>query len=95
MSCSSSVIDEFGNTFSIKGPYNLNCNESWQFLCFDQIRTWRGQKCCGWPDIPDYMHSLRAQRNLIRNDIWRCGLCQNHCITAASCKTKKSIKIMN
>jgi hypothetical protein len=23
MPCSSSVMDEFGNTFSIKGPYNL------------------------------------------------------------------------
>jgi hypothetical protein len=39
MPCSSSVMDESGNTFSIKGFYNLNCNESRPFLYFDQIRT--------------------------------------------------------
>jgi hypothetical protein len=39
------------------------------------------------------MDSLRAQRKLIKNDIWKCGLCQNHCITAASCKTKEIITL--
>jgi hypothetical protein len=52
--CSSSVMDESGNTFSIKGFYNLNCNESRQFSYIDQVRTWRGQKCCGWPALLDY-----------------------------------------
>jgi hypothetical protein len=32
MQCSSSVEDESGNTFSIKGLYNLNCNESRNFF---------------------------------------------------------------
>jgi hypothetical protein len=27
MLCSSSVMDEKGNSFSIKGPYNFNCKE--------------------------------------------------------------------
>jgi hypothetical protein len=31
MPCSSSVIDEIGNVFSIKGLYNLNCKESRNF----------------------------------------------------------------
>jgi hypothetical protein len=91
MPCSSSVIDEFGNTFSIKGLYNLNCNESRKFLYINKTRTWRGQKCCDWPGMPDYMDSLRAQRKLVRNDFWKCGLCQNYCITAASCKTEETI----
>jgi hypothetical protein len=45
MSCSSSVMDESGNTFSIKGSYNLNCNELWNSSYIKQIRTWKDQKC--------------------------------------------------
>jgi hypothetical protein len=42
MPCSSSVMDESGNTFSIKDPYNLNCNESQNFSYIEQIRIWIG-----------------------------------------------------
>jgi hypothetical protein len=35
MPCSSSVMDESGNTFSIKGPYKLNCKKSQNFSYID------------------------------------------------------------
>jgi hypothetical protein len=84
MPYSSEVLDESGNIFRIEGPYKLNCEESRQFPYIEQFRTWRGQKCCEWPEIPSYMDSIRAQGNLKKNDFWKCGLCQNLCIVATS-----------
>jgi hypothetical protein len=39
------------------------------------------------------MDALCAQGNLKKNDFWKCGLCQNHCILAASCKPAKIITL--
>jgi hypothetical protein len=86
MPCSSEVIDKSGNIFRIQSPYTLNCKKSRQFPHIEQFRTWRGQKCCEWPEIPSYMDAIRAQGNLKENDFWKWGLCQNHYIVADSCK---------
>jgi hypothetical protein len=51
--CSSSIMDEMGNTSAIKRPYNFNCNESRNFSYIEKFQTWRGQKCCDWSDTPD------------------------------------------
>jgi hypothetical protein len=74
MPCSSEVLDESGNTFRIEGPYILDCNESRQFPYIEQFRTWRGQKCCEFPEIPSYMDAIRAQGNLKKKDFWKCGV---------------------
>jgi hypothetical protein len=37
--CSNSVMDETGNVFSIKSPYNLNCNESRNFSYIEQDKS--------------------------------------------------------
>jgi hypothetical protein len=39
------------------------------------------------------MDAIRMQGNLKKNDFWRCGLCQNHCIIAASCKPAEIITL--
>jgi hypothetical protein len=92
MPSSSKVLDESGNIFRSEGPYKLNCKESRQFPYIEQFRTWRSQKCCEWPEIPSYMDSIRAQENLKKNNFWKCGLYQNHCIVA-SCKPAEIIML--
>jgi hypothetical protein len=94
MPCSNEVLDESANIFRIEDPYKLNCKESRQFPYIEQVRTWRGQKCCEWPEISSYMDSIRAQRNLKKNDFWKCGLCQNHCIVAHFCKQAENITLV-
>jgi hypothetical protein len=37
MPCDSSVVNKQGDTFSIEGPYVLNCNESRVFNYIDKI----------------------------------------------------------
>jgi hypothetical protein len=74
MPCSSEVMDESKNVFRIEGPYDLNCRESRNFRYIEQVKTWRGQKCCDW--------------NLIifkENDILKCGFCQNWCKVIDRC----------
>jgi hypothetical protein len=93
MPCSSEVLDESGNIFRIEGPYILDCNESRQFPYIEQSRTWRGQKCCEFPEIPSYMEVITMQGNLKKNDFWRCNVCQNHCIVAASCKPTEIVTL--
>jgi hypothetical protein len=39
------------------------------------------------------MDSIYTQGNLKKNDFWKCGLCQNHCIVAASCKPAEIITL--
>jgi hypothetical protein len=39
------------------------------------------------------MDAIRAQGNLKKKDFWKCGLCQNHCIVAASCKPAEIITL--
>jgi hypothetical protein len=39
------------------------------------------------------MDLIHAQGNLKKNDFWKCGLCQNHCIVAASCKPAEIITL--
>jgi hypothetical protein len=48
---------------------------------------------CEFPEIPSYMDAIGAQGNLKKNDFWKCGLCQNHCIVAASYKPAKMITL--
>jgi hypothetical protein len=90
MPCSSEVIDESGNIFRIEGPYILDCNESRTFQYNDQVITWRGQKCCGFPAIPSNMDSIHAQGNLKKNHFWKCGFCQNHCILVYTLQIKRT-----
>jgi hypothetical protein len=39
------------------------------------------------------MDKILAQGNLKKNDFWKYGLCQNHCIVAASCKPTEIITL--
>jgi hypothetical protein len=39
------------------------------------------------------MDAIRMQGNLKKNDFWRCGLCQNHCIVATSCKPAEIVTL--
>jgi hypothetical protein len=59
MLCSSEVLDESGNIFRIEGFYILNCTESRNFLYIEQVQTWRGQKCCEIPTVPDYIQCMK------------------------------------
>jgi hypothetical protein len=43
MPYSSSVFDESGNIFKIKGPYNLNYNETRVFGYINKFTIWREQ----------------------------------------------------
>jgi hypothetical protein len=45
MSCDSSVINEQGDTFSIEGPYILNCNKSRVFNYIDKVTLWTDGTC--------------------------------------------------
>jgi hypothetical protein len=64
-------VDESENTFSIKGPYNLNYNESRNFSHIKQIRTWTGQKCYEWPTIPNYIKPHTIQGHMDNSDLGR------------------------
>jgi hypothetical protein len=68
MPCSNSIMDETRNSFSIKNLYNLNCKESPNFSYIEQIRTWRSQKSCDWPDTLEYMELYKIHGNLKKND---------------------------
>jgi hypothetical protein len=61
MPCSSSVIDESGNTFRIEGLYDLNFNESRSFGYIDTFTIWRGEKCCG--PYPDWSSSQQLRNH--------------------------------
>jgi hypothetical protein len=39
------------------------------------------------------MDAIHMQRNLKKNDFWKCGLCQNHCMVAASCKPTEIVTL--
>jgi hypothetical protein len=39
------------------------------------------------------MDAIHAQGTLKKNDFWKCGLCQNHCIVAASCKPTEIVTL--
>jgi hypothetical protein len=38
--CDSSVVNDQGDIFLIKGPYTLNCNESRVFNYIDKVTLW-------------------------------------------------------
>jgi hypothetical protein len=79
-------MDKSGNIFRIENPYILYCGVLRTFQYISQVLTWRGQKCCEFPDIPSNLERIHEIRKMKKNDFWRCGVCQNHCIVAASCK---------
>jgi hypothetical protein len=62
MPCSSEVLDESGNIFRIEGFYILDCNELREFRYIDQVLTWKGQKCCEYPEIPSNRIDFAKQR---------------------------------
>jgi hypothetical protein len=39
------------------------------------------------------MDAIHVQGNLKKNNSWKCGLCQNHCIVAASCKPAEIVTL--
>jgi hypothetical protein len=39
------------------------------------------------------MDAINMQGNLKKNDFWKCGLCQNHCIVATSCKPMEIVTL--
>jgi hypothetical protein len=51
MPCDSSVVNEQGDTFSIEGPYVLNCNESRTFNYIDKVTLWTDGICSGTKNI--------------------------------------------
>jgi hypothetical protein len=92
MPCSSSVIDEAGNTFRIEGPYDLNCDESKSFGYIDTFTIWRGEKCCGpYPDWPS-SHQLRNHSKEMK-DSPRCFWCNNWCRVSVSCIPKEYVTL--
>jgi hypothetical protein len=52
MFCDSSVVNKQGNTFSIEGPYNLNCNESGVFNYINKVRFWTDRDCSASKKYP-------------------------------------------
>jgi hypothetical protein len=93
MPCSSEVLDEFGNVFRIEGPYDLNCKESRKFNYIERTKTWRGQKCCGYPDVPSDMEPHSLQGNIKELAILKCGFCQNWCRVVVFCPVKEIITL--
>jgi hypothetical protein len=47
--CDSLVVNEQGDTFSIEGPYRLNCNELRVFNYINQARLWT-DGICNWKE---------------------------------------------
>jgi hypothetical protein len=72
---SSNIIDELGNIFKIEGPFKLNCDESKDFQIIDKPITWKGQKCCNWPTLPEFVIPFNLSRKIKTSDKGKCGWC--------------------
>jgi hypothetical protein len=75
--------------WEIPFQYNLDCNESRNFSYIEKIQTWRGQKCCDWPDTPNYVFPFNFCRSIREIDVLKCGLCVIYCRATATCKKRK------
>jgi hypothetical protein len=75
MPCDSSVVNEQGDTFSIEGPYILNCNESRVFNYIDKVTLWTNGTCAATKKYPDFPSHLSVQNysTTITNYFSYCG----------------------
>jgi hypothetical protein len=75
MPCDSSVINEQGDTFSIEGPYVLNCNESRVFNYINKVMLWTDGTCSGTKKYPDFPSHLPVQNysTIITDYFSHCG----------------------
>jgi hypothetical protein len=73
MPCSNNIIDELGNIFKIKKPFKLNCDESKDFQYTDKPITWKGQKCCNWPTLPESVIPFNLNGKIKASDNGKCG----------------------
>jgi hypothetical protein len=54
MPCDILVVNEQGDTFSIEGPYRLNCNESRVFNYVSEVRLWTNGICAQKAKYPNF-----------------------------------------
>jgi hypothetical protein len=56
MPCDGSVVDELGNFYRSKGPFELKCDD---FITFNYVtgrHVWHGDKYCKDPSFPNWTH---------------------------------------
>jgi hypothetical protein len=51
---------------------NDHCNESRDFLYIDKPISWKGQKCCNWPTLPESVILSNLSREVKINDNQKC-----------------------
>jgi UDP-galactopyranose mutase len=87
MTCDSSVINEQGATFSIEGPYVLNCKDSRVFNYIDKVTLWTDGTCSGTKKYPDFPSHLPVQNHstTITDYFDYCGWWKYWCRTAVAC----------
>jgi hypothetical protein len=51
-----SVVDDLGNVYSLKGPFELKCDDYITFNYVTGLHVWHGDKCCKDPSFPNWPH---------------------------------------
>jgi hypothetical protein len=56
MPCDGSVVDEAGNVYRLKGPFELKCDDYITFNYVTGCHVWHGDKCSKDPSWPSWPH---------------------------------------
>jgi hypothetical protein len=74
MPCDGSVLDEAGNVYRLKGPFELKCGDFVTFNYTTHRDSWSGSECGGEPKLPSWSH--RNGKHMVKEGhIPPCFLC--------------------
>jgi hypothetical protein len=86
MPCDGSVLDEAGNVYRLKGPFELKCGD---FVTFNYTTArwgWIGNECGGEPSLPNWPH--RNGKHMVKESHFPpCVLCYLWCVSIYRCDT--------
>jgi hypothetical protein len=86
MPCDGSVVDEAGNVYRLKGPYELQCGDFVTFNYTTHRDSWSGNQCGGEPKLPSWKH--RNAKHMVKEGHFPpCVFCYLWCVSIYRCDT--------
>jgi hypothetical protein len=86
MPCDGSVVDEAGNVYHLKGPFELKCGDFVTFNYTTNRQTRSGSECGGEPSLPNRPH-INGKHMVKESHFPTCWFCYLWNVSIFRCDT--------